>query len=76
MRWFIYGRRWSDKSLVFDIKIGEYLIEVLLYLTDLVLLLLVLLVQVAIVGPHLPEVAHELERRLVLSLVESVPDRH
>ena len=76
MRWFKYGRRWSDKSLVLDIKIGEYLIEVLLYLTDLLLFLLVLLVQVAIVRPHLPEIAHELERRLVLSLVESVPDRH
>ena len=76
MWWFIHGRRGSDKSLVLNIKIGEYLIEVLLDLTDLLLFILVLFINVAIVGPHLPEIAHELECRLVLSLVESVPDGH
>ena len=52
------------------------MIQIFLNIGNLLLLVLVLLVEVAIVRPHLAQVVYQLEGRLVLALREFVLDRN
>jgi hypothetical protein len=52
------------------------LIQIFLNIGNLLLLVLVLLVEVAVVRPHLAQVVYQLEGRLILALREFVLDRN